>query len=38
MRLPLAAVSLRDSLETLEHETTTIRGLGRSLTDLSPAG
>ena len=26
MRLPLTAVSLRDSLETLEHETTTIRG------------
>ena len=38
MRLPLAAVSLRDSLETLEHETTTIRGLGRSLTDLSRLG
>ena len=37
-RLPLAAVSLRDSLETLEHETTTIRGLGRSLTDLSRLG
>jgi hypothetical protein len=38
LRLPLAAVSLRDSLETLEHETTTIRGLGRSLTDLSRLG
>ena len=38
VRLPLAAVSLRDSLETLEHETTTIRGLGRSLTDLSQLG
>jgi len=38
MRLPLAAVSLRDSLETLEHETTTIRGLGRTLTDLSRLG
>ncbi len=33
-----AGVSLRDSLETLEHETTTIRGLGRSLTDLGPLG
>jgi len=38
MRLPLTAVSLRDSLETLEHETTTIRGLGRSLTDLTRLG
>ncbi len=38
MRLPLATVSLRDSLETLEHETTAIRGLGRSLTDLSRLG
>jgi uncharacterized membrane protein YccC len=33
LRLPYSPVSLRDSLETLEHETTTIRVLARSLAD-----
>jgi aromatic acid exporter family member 1 len=35
MRQPFAALGLREGLETLEHETTAIRGLARSLADIS---
>jgi uncharacterized membrane protein YgaE (UPF0421/DUF939 family) len=33
LRLPFSAITLRGSLETLEHEATTLRVLARSLTD-----